>query len=142
MVQLFIWVGPSNTDIEKHQFGDIIDVLEDGQHPGKLVVKDAWNSDCIMPNVVVLDVPDAFTALKNAAFLALGMPAFASKINQLNSIVSINTQNLPALIRNRLNTRKRASVTLIQLASAIFRAARANDEWINTRLLPEQLRGS
>jgi hypothetical protein len=134
MAQVFVWVGP---DLGDYQPGDVIDILEDGVHPGKLVVNGAWDGDCVMPNVVCLDLPDVPRALRIAALAALGVPYNADQLQTLNGILKVAIASLPALVRNRLNNRKRAAVTLLQLAPTISRAPRASDEWIRTRHIAE-----
>lgn len=137
MAQVFVWVGPASADPEGYQPGDVIDILDDGVHPGKLVVNGAWDGDCTLPNVVCLDLPDNPRALRVAALAALGMPHSADKVQTLAGLLKITIASLPVQVRNRLNNRKRATVPFGQLVSAIGRAARANDEWIRARHIAE-----
>lgn len=131
-MQIFIWTGPDTSD---YKFGDIIEILEDGVHPGKRVVSGDWNSDCIMRNVVIIDVPGITEAQVTSTWgQLLALPAQLLSVLRISMVGRIATQALPLLIRQRLSSRKRATTTLAQLRDLLSRREKCSDTELLSRV--------
>jgi len=144
MVQILVWAGANRPTLEGAQVGDIIAMLEDGQHPGlKVVTGSTWSDPAdysttlgraltpaemqsgTRPDFNIVDIPgvtiaQARTAFGNRVAEVLGLAIVPRRLKDAPKIAKIDPAQLPLAARNSLRDDGRVTSTGAQLWAVLM----------------------
>ena len=143
MVQVLVWAGDNRPSSEGAQRGDIIDVLNDGVHPGtKIVSGPNWDDPADGGDFVIVDIPgvtrkQARQAVANQLGISVDLPT-------LNRIAFVDRTLLPPAATASFQATGRATATGAQFRSVLsFKAGKTlqqvRDRLTNDGLSPDAL---
>lgn len=126
-MQLFVWTGPNQPG--SYHTGDIVEVLDDGVHPGRRVVSNAsWDAACTLTNVGVIDLRNvSLGQIYSAWATAAGLPQAYLDHLHIRDFCSVNLTMLPTQARRALTEGRRAGVSPAQLVGAVQRSPLADN---------------
>jgi hypothetical protein len=116
MVQIIIWKGANNPDQKGVQQGDIVELLQDGQHPGKSVVSGTWDSAAI-GGFAIIDIPGA--TRKQVRMQVCSRLGIGLDLPTLNKIAFVDKTKLPAAAITSLQDNGRVTATGPQFLSTL-----------------------
>jgi hypothetical protein len=143
VVQILVWTGPNRPSAEGTQLGDIVTILDDGQHPGRKIVTGAgWDGPCDYstlrgraltsaemaggerPDFNIVDIDNTTIAqFKNALGVkiaeALSLAVVPRRLKRLPKISKINPAALPTAARRSLRNTGRVLATGAQFLGVL-----------------------
>lgn len=120
MAQILVWAKAKTGDFAP---GDIVDVLPDGMHVGRAILRDGEPWDGAVradSDFIVLDF-DAGKSVRQSIrnFVAEATGGAVPDLRTLNRFLAINWQTIPTSVRQQLLADRRRSITLAQFRNYI-----------------------